>query len=50
MRYFVQVVDEAGNLTSATNKNQYYSPVQADASSIATGCGDLCVYLPLINR
>jgi hypothetical protein len=42
-RYFVQVVDGAGNVAQMTNKGQYYAPAVAPTSATS-------VYLPLVLR
>ncbi|MFQ5855277.1 MAG: pre-peptidase C-terminal domain-containing protein [Anaerolineae bacterium] len=49
-RYLVQIVDKAGNITTATNKGQYYKPGQVQASGPTDGCTGECVFLPLISR
>jgi hypothetical protein len=46
-RYLVQIVDKAGNITTATNKGQYYTPGQVEATG---GCVGHCVYLPVVLR
>lgn len=43
--YFVQVVDNAGNVATASNKGRYYRPSEARAAS-SSGV----VYLPLVSR
>lgn len=43
--YFVQVVDNAGNVATASNKGRYYRPAEARAAS-SSGV----VYLPLVSR
>ena len=48
-RYLVQVVDRAGNVTTATNKGQYYKPGQVEAAADG-GCTGHCAYLPVIAR
>ncbi|MFN8470105.1 MAG: C25 family cysteine peptidase [Caldilineaceae bacterium] len=48
-RYLVQVVDKAGNVTTATNKGQYYTPGQVKASA-NNGCGNYCAFLPVVKR
>jgi hypothetical protein len=42
--FFIQAVDNAGNIATAVNKGQYYRPAQARESSPAT------IYLPVITR
>ena len=44
-RFLVQIVDEAGNITTATNKGRYYQPGEV---RVSTGCTGNCVFLPLI--
>ena len=46
-RYFVQIVDQAGNVTTATNKNQYYEPAMARNNPTASGSR---IYLPLVAK
>lgn len=45
-RFFVQVVDKAGNVTTATNKGNYYAPAEIGA----TRSIDTILYLPVIQR
>ena len=46
-RFLVQIVDMAGNITTATNKGHYYKPGEVQVSSICTG---YCFLLPLIQH
>ena len=46
-RFLVQIVDEAGNITTATNKGRYYQPGEVQAS---TSCTGHCALLPLIKH
>lgn len=48
-RYLVQVVDNAGNITTATNKGQYYKPGQVEAAQSGL-CAGVCTFLPWIAR
>lgn len=43
-RYLVQIVDKAGNITTATNKGQYYRPGEVEPRP------GYKVFLPLISR
>lgn len=43
-RYLVQIVDKAGNITTATNKGQYYRPGEVESRP------GYKVFLPLISR
>lgn len=45
-RFFVQMVDKAGNLASATNKGSYYKAAPARDEATCRGC----LYLPTITR
>jgi hypothetical protein len=55
-RYFVQVVDGAGNVTTDTNKGQYYAPAAAPtlpppAPVVACPGGSAeCLFLPVVVR
>ncbi|MEZ4728173.1 MAG: pre-peptidase C-terminal domain-containing protein [Caldilineaceae bacterium] len=50
-RFFVQVVDNAGNVTTAHNKGRYYAPgaVTGRTLSVPT-CSGNCVFLPTVAR
>jgi hypothetical protein len=43
-RFLVQIVDNAGNITTATNKGRYYQP------GVVTESTGISVYLPLVRR
>jgi hypothetical protein len=45
-RFLVQIVDTAGNITTATNKGRYFQPGEVTASA----CSGKCVMLPIIIR
>jgi hypothetical protein len=45
-RFLVQIVDGAGNITTATNKGQYYRPGQVRATNDCTNC----LFLPRLAR
>jgi hypothetical protein len=47
-RYFVQVVDQAGNVTTATNKGQYYAPAPLRSPPVITPRQQ--VFLPIIDQ
>jgi hypothetical protein len=52
-RYFVQVVDGAGNVTTDTNKGQYYVPAPAPILRPPTMCPGgkaKCLFLPVVVR
>jgi hypothetical protein len=46
-RYLVQIVDKAGNITTAANKGQYYTPGEVRAGG---ACSGSCVYLPVVAQ
>lgn len=46
-RFLVQIVDKAGNITTATNKGRYYQPGEVQAATVCTG---YCVLLPLLSH
>jgi len=48
-RFFVQVVDKAGNTRSATNKEQYYTPGLVEDRA-GSACINRCIFLPLIRQ
>lgn len=50
-RFFVQVVDQAGNVTSAHNKGRYYTPGDGTQRALPTPtCSGACVFLPTAMR
>jgi hypothetical protein len=46
-RFLVQIVDKAGNITTAANKGQYYTPGEVRPGGVCSGS---CAYLPLVMR
>lgn len=50
-RFFVQVIDEAGNVTSAHNKGRYYTPGDGQARALPLPvCTGQCLFLPTVRR
>ena len=50
-RFFVQVVDQAGNVTTAHNKGRYYSPSDGMQRTLPLPtCSGACVFLPAVMR
>jgi hypothetical protein len=50
-RFFVQVVDQAGNVTTAHNKGRYYTPGDGSARTLPLpGCTGRCLFLPVVRR
>jgi hypothetical protein len=49
-RYLVQIVDGAGNITTSTNKGQYYRPGLVEATDTTGLCTGTCIFLPSIAR
>jgi hypothetical protein len=44
-RYLVQIVDKAGNITTSTNKGQYYTPGEVEPAS---ACPGYCGFFPVV--
>lgn len=49
-RFFVQVVDQAGNVTTAHNKGRYYTPGNGTQRTFSPTCNGACVFLPAVMR
>ncbi|MCX6043639.1 MAG: pre-peptidase C-terminal domain-containing protein [Chloroflexi bacterium] len=53
-RFFIQALDQGGNVASATNKGNFFTPAQdrlGSTSSVSCiGGGSFCLYLPKIAR
>lgn len=50
-RYFVQVVDQAGNVTTAHNKGRYYTPNDGRQRALPLPlCSGACIFLPTAMR
>lgn len=50
-RFFVQVVDNAGNVTTAHNKGRYYAPGAGTGRVLSVPtCSGACVFLPTVAR
>lgn len=50
-RFFVQVVDQAGNVTTAHNKGRYYTPGDGTQRALPLPtCSGACIFLPTVMR
>ena len=49
-RFLVQIVDKAGNITTSTNKGQYFKPGVVEAALSDSVCDGECIFLPMLLK